>query len=582
MDREWQVPEGYIGTATLVSRLQEDNARGIRFSLLVLTGAAAFLLLIACANTCALVLSRNATRQSEFSMRVALGSGAWRLFRQLLTESLLLYATAALTGFAAAAAVVRGFELWNPLGILPPGGIGLNYRACAGAAVTALLASIIFGTLPAFVGSKADVRHALQSIGRSQTLDLKGVHALTWITGAQIALALVFVTGAGLLFSTLVNLENQNYGFRTAQVKMLELSLPNRHYDQTSKAIDFEERLTERLRDDPGVVSAAVGPDVTAGDLFLNAFARSDRAGAAADLPHAGQLIVGPRFFESVKIPLLRGSDFPLHLNRNNEPRAVINELVARRYFPSENPIGKHIRFGIPTDPQTTHNPWYRVIGVVGDTRSIEYNQTVWKADPLVYLDFRQQREAAMGVTNWDSTRCNFVIAVRSPDALPLSQLQSLVWSLDPELPVEQFDPLDKKVAAHLAQPKMRAQVLTGFSGISLLLASIGLYGILSQAVAQRKREIAIRLAVGAGRKDVVRLIMRRALAITVLGVLGGTVLALLGARAVHSVLYGISALNPVLYAGAIFVLLSIAVIAALVPAKRAASVDPMINLRSE
>jgi len=583
MDRQWQIPEGYIGTATLVSGLQEDNARGIRFSLLVLACAAAFLLLIACANTCALVLSRNATRHSEFAMRVALGSGAGRLLQQLLTESLLLYGAAAVTGFSAAAAVVRGFELWNPLRILPAGGIGLDYRACIAAALIALAASLVFGTLPAFFGSKTDVRDALQRLGRSQSLDTKGVTALTWITGAQIALALVFVAGAGLLFTTLVNLENQNYGFQTTQVQALELSLPNRVYGQTSKAIQFEERLTERLRESPGVSSAAVGPDVTRGDIFLGAFTRSDRSPTTpADTPRAGQIIVGPQFFETVKIPLLRGSDFPLNLNRESEPQAIINELVAQRYFPNDNPLGKHIRFGVPSDPQTAHAPWYRIIGVVGDTRSIAYNKTVWKADPLVYLDFRQQRDASIGATNWGSTRCNFLMATASPDALPLRNLQRIVWRIDPELPVEQFDPLDKKVTTHLAQPKMRAQILTGFSGISLLLASIGLYGILSQAVAQRKREIAIRMAVGADRRDVVRLIMRRSLAITVAGVLCGTVFAFIGARAVRSVLYGISPLNPLLYAGAICMLLAISIIAAFVPAKRAASVDPMTNLRSE
>lgn len=583
MDRQWQIPEGYIGTATLVSGLQEDNARGIRFSLLVLACAASFLLLIACANTCALVLSRNATRHSEFAMRVALGSGARRLFQQLLTESLLLYGAAAVTGFAAAAAVVRGFELWNPLGILPPGGIGLNFRACIGAAFIALAASLLFGTLPAFFGSKTDVHDALQRMSRSQSLDAKGVTALTWIAGAQIALAVVFVAGAGLLFSTLVNLENQNYGFGMARVQTLELSLPNRVYGQTSKAIRFEERLIQQLRENPGVSSAAVGPDVTAGDMFLGTFRRSDwPATTPADSPRAGQIMIGPQFFETVKIPLLRGSDFPLNLNRDSEPHVIINELVAQRYFLNDDPVGKYIRFGLPNDPKTVQAPWYRIIGVVGDTRSIAYNKTVWKADPVVYLDFRQQRDASIGATNWGSTRCNFLIATASPDALPLRSVQQIVWSLDLELPVEQFDPLDKKVMTHLAQPKMRAQVLTGFSGISLLLASIGLYGILSQAVAQRKREIAIRLAVGANRTDVVGLIMRRSLAITMAGVICGTAVACATARAVHSVLYGISPFNPLLYAGAACVLLAVSMVAAFVPARRAATVDPMSNLRAE
>lgn len=581
MDREWRVPEGFRGTATLVSGLQEDNARGVRVSLLVLGCAACFLLLIACSNTCALVLSRNATRQSEFAMRAALGSGAWRLFRQLFLENLLLYAVATPAGFAAAAAVLRGFELWNPLGILPARGVALEFRACLAAGLIALAASLVVGTLPAFFGSRVNLEKALRAMGRSHSLDAKRVRALTWITGAQIALVLVFVTGAGLLCSTLLNLENQSYGFRTAQVHMLQLSLPNRHYGEISKAISFEERLLETLRESPGVTSAALGPDVTAGDIFLGEFAIFDRSGTPAAGTRAGQITAGAQYFETLNIPFLEGSDFPADLRSDSEPLAIINEAVAQLYFAGARPIGQHIRFGVPTDPQTAKNPWYRVIGVVGNIRSIAYNKTAWKADPLVYVDFRQERRAAIGVTNWGSTRANFLIAT-APDAWSVNEVKKVVWSLDPELPVEQFDSLDKKLMTHLGQPRMRAQVLTGFSGIALLLAAIGLYGILSQAVAHGKREIAIRLALGANRAEVTALVVRRALAITAAGVAGGTILAGIGAMAVRPVLYGISPLNPLPYAAALAVLFAVSIAAAFVPARRAAAVDPMLNLHAE
>jgi predicted permease len=582
MDRQWKVPEGMAGTATLVSGLQEDNARGVRFSLLVLGCAAAFLLLIACANSCALVLSRNATRHSEFAMRIALGSGAGRLFQQLLTENLLLYGAAVLIGFAGAAAVVRGFDAWNPIAILPPGGIALDYRACAGAAAAALVASMFFGTLPAFLGSRTELQHALRRMGRSQSLDTQRVHALSWITGAQMALTLVFLTGAGLLFSTLVNLERQNYGFESARVSALELNLPSARYSRTSDAIGFEERLIERLREQPGIASAALGPDVTEGDIFLDSFAVSDRAATANSNLHAGQIPVSAQYFETLRIPVLQGSDFPRTVTPDSEPLAIVNEAVARRYFPNENPIGKHIRFGVPSDPQTAKNRWYRIIGIVGDIRSIAYNKTIWKTDPLVYLDFQQEKDAPIGVTNWNGRRCSFLIAGTSGAPLTLTKVQTVIASLDPELPIDRFDPLDKRVMAHLAQPKMRAEVLSGFSGISLLLASIGLYGVLSQAVAQRRREIAIRLAVGADRKDVIGLVLRRSLAITAAGVFCGTVIAFAGAKAVHSVVYGISPLNPLLYAAAACVLFAVSLMAAFMPARRAAAVDPATNLRTE
>jgi putative ABC transport system permease protein len=581
--RRAHLPEGFRGSTTLVSRLQEDNARQIRFSLLVLTGAVSFLLLIACANTCALILGRNETRRAEFAMRVALGCSARGLFKQLFAENLLLYAGGAICGLAIAATVLRGFELWNPLGVLPARGVDLSLRVFGLAASITFLTSIVFGTLPAFLASRADLNNALRGTSRSLTADHKRVHTLTWITGAQISLALVLVTGAGLLFTTLLQLEHQNFGFATAQIQTFVLSLPSRHYRELSRAVDFEERLLATLRRSPRVTSAAAGRDPAAGDRFLDAFAVSDQPSApSSNLPRAAQTSVSSQFFAVLKIPILRGSDFPLSLSKDSEPLAIISESVAQRYFRHDNPIGKHIRFGVPSDPNTAHAPWHRIIGVVGDTRSIAYNNTAWKSDPQVYLDFRQAREDGIGATNWGSRRCTFLIATDSLHGLPLSELQRAVWSLDTELPVELPESLTSTMTTHLAQPKMRAQVLTGFAGISLFLAAIGLYGVLSQSVAQRKREIAIRLALGAERKDVVRLILGRALAIATAGVLCGTIIAGASARTMHSVLYGVSALNPLLYAGAVGVLLAVAMIAAFVPARRAATVDPMTSLRAD
>jgi len=337
------------------------------------------------------------------------------------------------------------------------------------------------------------------------------------------------------------------------------------------------------LRQSPGVTSAASGPDPTAGDSFPEAFSASERSDTeSADRPRAVRVTVSSQFFETLRIPVLRGSDFPSRLRPDNEPLAIVNEQVAHLYFRGANPIGAHIRFGLPADPRTARAPWFRIIGVVADTRSIAYNTTAWKSDPQVYLDFRQQRESPIGATNWGSRKCNFLVATDAPDGLASSELQRTVWKLDPELPVGQPEALTKRVMAHLAQPKMRAQVLTGFSGISLFLAAIGLYGVLSQSVAQRKREIAIRLALGADRQSIMRLVLGRALAIAMGGVLAGTAIAMLGARAVRSILFGISTLNPALYAGVAGVLITVAILAALIPARRAAATDPMTSLRAD
>ncbi len=249
-------------------------------------------------------------------------------------------------------------------------------------------------------------------MSRSLTPASKRVKALTWITGTQISLALVLLTGAGLLFSTLLHLEGQDFGFDTARIQTFGLNLPNRRYRDLSKAIDFEQRLLEKLRQTPGVTSAASGPDPTAGDSFPEAFSVSERSDTeSADRPRAVRITVSSQFFKTLRIPILRGSDFPNRLQQDSEALAIVNEQVAQRYFRGANPIGAHIRFGLPADPKTAHAPWFRIIGVVGDTRSIAYNTTAWKSDPQVYLDFRQQRESPIGTTNWGSRKCSFLVA---------------------------------------------------------------------------------------------------------------------------------------------------------------------------
>ena len=577
------LPEALIGSTTLVSGLQEDNARQIRFSLLVLTGAVSFLLLIACANTCALILGRNAERYAEFAMRAALGSGARRIFEQLLIENVLLYAMGAALGLALAAVALRGFEVWNPFHALPARGVQLSMRVFGIGAALTLLTALAFGTLPAFWALRADLNRALTGMSRGATAGGKRMHALTWITGTQISLSLALLTGAGLLFSTLQHLEGQEFGFGTAGIQAFGLSLPNRHYRDLSKAIDFEQRLLDNLRQSAGVKAAASGPDPTAGDNFAGAFQISDRTDAVSgDTPRGVRSTVSSQFFETLRIPLLRGSDFPIHPRGDSGPLAIINEQAARRYFANSDPTGAHIRFGLPNDPKTASAPWYRIIGVVGDTRSIAYNSNVWKTEPRIYLDFRQERNNPIGLTNWGSRKLSFLVATEAGNRFGARELQRIVAKLDPELPVEQPEALAKKVMAHLAQPKMRAQVLTGFSAVSLFLAAIGLYGVLSQSVARRRREIAIRLALGADRRNIIRLILKRALGIALGGVLVGTVIALVGARAIRSVLFGISALNPALYAGAAGILILVAIVAALAPARRAAATDPTTNLRAD
>jgi predicted permease len=583
MDHERSpMPEIFVGAGTLVATLQEDNARLIKSSLLVLAAAVACVLLIACANTTALMLGRNATRDAEFAIRAALGSGVRRLLQQLLTESLALYLCGALGGMVLAWATVRGFVAWNPLAILPPGGITLSLRTLAVAGAITCLASICFGALPAFYGSRVNLSNALRGSGHNATLGRGRIRAQSVIVAAQIAIALALVAGTGVLVSTLLRLQHQDFGFDPARAGTFQLSLPNSRYAKPDQFVQFQERLLARLRELPGVTAAASGPRVDYGDASQTPFAiGQQRAVEAREMPHAVVSAVSSQFFRALRIPIVQGEDFRDNTSPTDEPVAVIDETVARLYFQGTDPVGQYIRIGDPTDKDTAQSPSYRVIGVGGDTKSLAYNQLVWKTRPEVYVDFRQQSSASNSGP-WGARNVSYVVSMVTGSAPSLEDLQTAVWSLDPELPLKAPETLSASISRHLAAPRTRAQALLLLAGISLLLAAIGVYGVLAQTVTARHPEIAVRLALGADRRNILRLVLGRALTVALTGIIAGTLLVVGASRAMTSVAYGVSALNPWLYGGAAVLLLAVALLAAYIPARRAASLDPVSALRAE
>jgi len=562
--------------------LQEDNARPLKSALLVLAASVACVLLIACANTTALILGRNAARDAEFAIRAALGSGLRRLLQQLLAESLALYVCGAIGGVLLAWGAVSGFQAWNPLGAIPARGIGLSMRALGVAAAVTFLAALIFGALPAFYGTRLNLSDALRGGAHNTTQKRGRIRAQAWIVSAQIAISLALVAGTGVLISTLLRLERQDFGFDPTGAETLQLFVPNGRYAKSDKFIQFQEQLLDRLRQLPGVTAAASGPQVAYGDAADTPFAVSGQAPRqVGDMPHAVIYPISAQFFKALKIPLVQGEDFPDKASASQESLAVINEMAARTYFSDADPIGQYIRIGDPADSASATAPWCRIIGIAGDTLAVRYNQLVWQTRPKVYLDYRHQNESA-GIRPWGSRFTNYIVASAPGRRLGLDELQEAVWGLDPELPVKSPETVRSVVMSRMTAPKTRAQALSGFAAISLFLAAIGVYGVLTQTVTSRRPEIAVRLALGAQPRDILRLVLRRALAVALAGIVAGTILVVSVSRLLESVVYGTSALNPLLHCSAAALLFAVALLAAYIPARRAASIDPVSTLRAE
>jgi predicted permease len=388
--------------------------------------------------------------------------------------------------------------------------------------------------------------------------------------------------GASLLLTTYLHLHTQALGFNPADTRVVELSLAHKRYGSDTRLAQFADRLSQRLRALPGVDSEGMTFFLrlsNAGTEIFQIDSRRDLTGA--QLPQAVPVTVGPGYFQAMGIATIAGRDFSESDLATTRPVALINEEAVRRYFPDKNPIGEHLRIGDPKDSATGKNPWLEIVGVVASTKSTRYNQIAWEARPEIYTDYRQQQIQQYFV-NTDYTTMFFVLRVRPGVALGDAAIQKAVWSEDPDLPVGGIKSVADMVAALQMQPQVRARLTSVFAGLTLLLAAIGIYGVMAQSVAQRYREIGIRMALGADRHKVLLLILQQGFGFTLAGVSLGTLAALVAVRFMKSLLYGVTADSPTTYLGVVAVVCLVALGASYLPARRAATVDPASSLRAE
>ena len=567
------------GSGVLVVNLQQDNTRTVRSSLLLLLGAVLVLLVIACVNTGSLILGRNAQRAREFAVRAALGSGVRRMLQQLTVEVLVLFVIGGLAGVALAFALARVFVAWNPFSVLPPGGVSPDFRVLATTAAVVCATALLFGSLPALRALRVREQDALCTSTSTITAARSQLRSRFLFVAAEISLSVMLLVGAGLLISTFLKIDSEPLGFDTHDVFVTSVAIPYPDYPKAEDRSRFGRQLLLQLRDIPSIRAAGIA---LTWPFNVNGLAHIEIEGKnsvpASQLPQAADFTVSDGYFDALGIPLLRGRSFSEHDTSESQPVALISDEMAQRYFSGEDPLGKRIRIRYLDERKPT-NPWLTIVGVVGATRSLRYNQIQWDQYPSIYTSMFQPRPES-GVRN--SSALAVFMYLQATHAIDPRVVTGAVHRVDPNLPLGDFRSTGEIVSSLRSQPRVRAMLLGSFGILTLLLAAIGIGGVMGQMVEQRRRELGIRIALGAEQSDIRRLILRRCLILTMGGIAAGIAGAVAITRVLKSFLYGISGADPVIFAAVVALLCAIGLLAAYIPARRAASIDPMLTLRCE
>jgi predicted permease len=546
--------------------LQEEMVGEARQSLLAMTAAVAFLLLVACANVANLILAQVTSRQREFSMRAALGATRWRLARQFITENLALALTAGALGVLIS---FWGVDMLISLnhGKLPRADeINVDARALIFTFALSSLVAIALGLLPLVRFGGRDLSERLKEGGRAQSASAASQRLRGALVTAQVALTLVLLVGAGLLVKSFFTLLQVDPGFRTESAVAMELTPPaSGSIDSARRRASFYQQLIERASALPGVTAVGgVNGLPMGGDLAANGQFLIDDNEA---LKGYGEFrVASPGYFDAMGIRLLRGRLFDQTDGPDTQQVALISETLARRHFQNEDPLGHTIQYG----NMDGDNHLLRIVGVVGDVREFGLDE---KIETTVYVHYLQRPRQA-----W-----NFAVVVRAqgePEAL-IPALRNIAQSLNRDVPIN-FRTLEQIFSSSLDQRRFSLSLFSAFAFAALLLAALGVYGVTAYAVTQRVSEIGVRIALGAQVKDVLRLIIGQGMKFVLLGVTIGLAGALALTRLIAHLLFNVSATDPLTFAAVAALLIGVALLAALVPARRATKVDPMIALRSE
>jgi putative ABC transport system permease protein len=545
-----------------VTSLEESLVAGLRGSLLVLLAAVGFVLLIACANVANLLLARATAREKEMALRKALGASPVRLVRQLLSESLLLSILGGALGAGIAAALMPLLRSISP-GTLPrvrevrmdPAVLVFSLLLCA-------LTAILFGLAPAVEAARRQVHESLKEGVRGSSIG--GGRLRAFLVIAEMATALVLIAGAGLLVESFQHLMRVNLGFSPQGVMTFPLTLPASRYAQPELQTEFYRQLLERVRAVPEVRSAGLVSFLPlSGGYRLSYFCFEGQVCLGLG---KGPLVafwqVAPGYFDTMRTPLLRGRFFSEHDIAGGAPVVIVNETAARHYWPNENAIGKHVAGSRDLAGR-------EVVGVVADVKFSTLNA---KSADQLYVPLAQMPYATMTLV---------VRSDASPEPL-VNAIRGKIAEIDPTLAVSGILSMDRVVRTSAAQPRMTAQFVAAFASFALLLAAIGMYGVMAYSVSARKQEMGIRMSLGANPRDILQLVVRQGMRLALAGLILGLLASLALTRLLGSLLFGVRAVDPLVFGGAALVLLTSALLACYLPARRATEVDPIVVLRFE
>ncbi|HJR59603.1 MAG TPA: ABC transporter permease [Vicinamibacterales bacterium] len=549
--------------------MHEEMVGDVKRPLMILLGAVCFVLLIACANVANLLLTRAASRQRELAIRSALGAGRGRLLRQMLTESLLLGLIGGAAGLLLAAWCTDLLQTLAPAGLPRLSTIAVDRQVIVYAVVASMLTGLLFGIVPALHAARRDSGANLKEGGRTGTDSVRGRRVRAALAIGELAVALVLLVGAGLLVRTIVALNSQDPGFASTGVLTLRLALPQAKYTSPERVAAFYDQLIERLSALPGVESAGAGSSLLLSRLpnsaSINIEGRPPLARDVQNIPVPYDSVT-PGYFATLQIPLRRGRMF----TRADVPQAqqvvLVNESFVRRFFPNEDPIGRRVTFGDPTQPETR---WQAIAGVVADTRRGGFEREPWAE---VYFPMQQSPDRRM-----------FVLLRTSGDPTALAgSAQAAVWSLDRDQAIAGIRTVGDLLAQSQANRRFTTMLLGLFAAVALVLAAIGVYGVLAYATAQRTQEIGIRMALGADRAAILRMVFASGAKIAGIGLAIGIAGALALTQVLSGLLFEVSPRDPLTFIVVPGALLAVALAACWIPARRAIRVEPVIALRGE
>ncbi len=564
-----QYPEDNAGRIVQVASLYEELTGDLRTPLWILFGAVGLVLLIACTNVANLLLARAASREREIAIRAALGASRGRVARQMLTESLVLALVGGGLGLLLAFWAVDALRWTAPTTIPRLEELSVDSRVLGFTLLVSLLTGLIFGSVPAWRASRPDLNVTLKDGSRGSGVGFARHRLLSSLVVSQIALALLLLVGAGLLIKSFLQLRQVNPGFTADKVLIATLSLPTAKYDSEKKISNFFAQAVERIKTLPGV--EAVGGTVISplsGNSIRTTFAiEKQPVPPDGQEPRAQLRAILPGYLQTMQIPLLRGRDISPQDTADKPGVILISETMAREFWPNQDPIGQRISIGVQVSDE--ESPVREIVGVFGDVRHFGLDLA---PQPEMYVPHAQQAWPFMTLT---------IRTAGEPMSLA-NAVRGEVLSIDKDQPLTTLRPLSQQVSASVAQPRFYMQLLGIFSAVAFVLAIVGIYGVMSYAVSQRTHEIGIRMALGAASGDVLGLIIRQGMALAFAGIGIGLLAAFAVTRLLQTLLFEVSATDPLTFAGLSLLLAIAAFFACWIPARRAMKVSPMTALRYE